>query len=426
MIRDPLYGFISLSKIETNVIDSDIFKRLQHIKQLSHTYLVYPSATHTRFEHSLGTMHISDLMIKKLNIRKNNQQKIRLACLLHDVGHGPFSHLFENILKVCNPDISDPHEKISKMMLEHDSQLDRILSTHKSDIVELFDETVDPSKEFSRSLESRIVSSDLDADKFDYLKRDSYHIGVKYGLFDFDRILHTLTIVYNSHIGIDFKGKDAIENYRLARYLMHVQIYEHHARLAADQMFIQGLEYAIDEKVIDKDLLKFNITGDNTEFLKYYKTLDDYSIYYEIINNNNAKISKQILTNIKNRKLLKRICEFSTSDLINNAIIGKQLMKMSPQDFKNLANEITDECNLPQHEVIIHRSHVINKLFKKGSIYVKNRDQISDLEGFSSIVGSDTIKYLVFGPDKINIKAKICKIISKKFNLDVNHIKRYN
>ena len=141
MIRDPLYGFISLSKIETNVIDSDIFKRLQHIKQLSHTYLVYPSATHTRFEHSLGTMHISDLMIKKLNIRKNNQQKIRLACLLHDVGHGPFSHLFENILKVCNPDISDPHEKISKMMLEHDSQLDRILSTHKSDIVELFDET---------------------------------------------------------------------------------------------------------------------------------------------------------------------------------------------------------------------------------------------------------------------------------------------
>ena len=91
-------------------------------------------------------------------------------------------------------------------------------------------------------------------------------------------------------------------------------------------MFIQGF-YAINEKVIDKDLLKFNVTGDNAEFLKYYKTLDDYSIYYEILNNNNAKTSKQILTNIKNRKLLKRICEFSTSDLINNAIIGKQLMK---------------------------------------------------------------------------------------------------
>ena len=209
-IRDPLYGFISLSKIETDVIDSDVFKRLQHIKQLSHTYLVYPSATHTRFEHSLGTMHISDLMIKKLNIHKNNQQKTRLACLLHDVGHGPFSHLFENILKVCNPGISDPHEKISKMILENDSQLDRILGTHKSDIVELFDETIDPSKDLSRSLESRIVSSNLDADKFDYLKRDSYHIGVKYGLFDFDRILHTLTIVNKSQIAIDFKGKDAI------------------------------------------------------------------------------------------------------------------------------------------------------------------------------------------------------------------------
>ena len=114
-IRDPLYGFIDLSELETRVIDSEIFRRLQFIKQLSHAYLVYPSAIHTRFEHSLGTVHVSDIMAKELGFDKQDDiEKIRLACLLHDIGHGPFSHLFENIIEKINPTISEPHEKIFK------------------------------------------------------------------------------------------------------------------------------------------------------------------------------------------------------------------------------------------------------------------------------------------------------------------------
>ncbi len=99
-IRDPLYGFIDLSELETKIIDSEIFRRLQFIKQLSHAYLVYPSAIHTHFEHSLGTAHISDIMSKELDLDKQDDiEKNRLSGLLHDIGHGPFSHLFENVIK---------------------------------------------------------------------------------------------------------------------------------------------------------------------------------------------------------------------------------------------------------------------------------------------------------------------------------------
>lgn len=424
-IRDPLYGFIDLSELETKVIDTEIFRRLQFIKQLSHAYVVYPSSIHTRFEHSLGTLYVSNIMANELGFTKQDDvERIRLSCLLHDIGHGPFSHLFESIIEKINPTIPEPHEKISKIMIKEDSELDSILDSKTNEIIELLEKKIDSYKEPEKSLQADIVSSGIDADKLDYLRRDSYHIGVAYGQFDFSRILHTLTTTpKGSQICISKKGKDAFENYRLARYLMHVQVYTHHARLAADQMFLKALEIAIyDEKIFDADLLKFNPEKDNPEFLKFYTSLDDYSTYNKIMDNDNAKTSKQILSNIKKRKLLKRACEFTPKDLENAADVEGKFMKMKPEDFNKIALEISNSLGLEPYEVIFFKSTIKNKLFKKWEILFRVGDDVYDFDTFSPISGRDVDKFLIYGPIDKEIRKKMALQISERFGVDLSKI----
>ena len=423
--RDPLYGFVHLSELETNVIDTEIFRRLQFIKQLSHAYVVYPSAIHTRFEHSLGTSHVSNIMANELGFTEQDDiERVRLSCLLHDIGHGPFSHLFEGIIQQINSAIEDPHEKISQIMIKEDSELDGVLGSKKDEIVELLEKKIDAYKEPRKSLQSDIVSSGIDADKLDYLRRDSYHIGVAYGQFDFSRIIHTLTSTpKGSEICISKKGKDALENYRLARYLMHAQVYTHHARLSADQMFLKALEIAIhDEKIFDVDLLRFNPDKDNPEFLKFYASLNDYLTYNKIMDNENAKASKEILTNIMKRKLLKRACEFTPKDLETAADVEGTFMKMKQKDFDEVASEISESLNLKPHEVIFFRSSIKNKLFKKGEIWFRIGDEVNDFHTYSPISGRDADRFLIFGPRDKDVRKKIAQKISERFKVDLSKI----
>lgn len=411
--------------METSIIDTEIFRRLQFIKQLSHAYVVYPSAIHTRFEHSLGASHVANIMANELGFTVQDEvEKIRLSCLLHDIGHGPFSHLFEEIIRKINPTIPEPHEEISRLMIKEDSELDGILGSKKEDIIELLEKKPDSYKEPEKSLQSDIVSSGIDADKLDYLRRDSYHIGAAYGEFDFNRIIHTLTTTpKRSKICISNKGKDALENYRLARYLMHAQVYTHHARLSADQMFLKALEIAIyDEKIFDKDLLRFNPDKDNPEFLKFYASLDDYSTYNKIIDDQNARISKEILTDIRKRKLLKRACEFTPKDLEDAADVEGKFMKMKKEDFDKIALEISSSLSLNPHEVIFYKSSIKNKLFEKGEIWFRVGDSVHDLHVYSPISGKDTDRFLVFGPRDKEIRKKIAKKISERFGVDLSKI----
>ena len=133
-IRDPLYGFIDLSKIETQIIDTPAFRRLHGIKQLSHAYLVYPTAIHTRFEHSLGVAHLADLVSKQLSLDDEVREIVRLAALLHDVGHGPFSHLFEKVMESINGEVID-HDKISMMLIKEDPRISSILGDKGEEII---------------------------------------------------------------------------------------------------------------------------------------------------------------------------------------------------------------------------------------------------------------------------------------------------
>ena len=423
-IRDPLYGFIDVSDLELKVIDSEVFRRLLSIKQLSHAYVVYPTAVHSRFEHSLGAMHMADRMAQELRLSTDDTKDVRLAALLHDVGHGPFSHLFESSIEKINPEQSDPHEKISQIIIDEDPELGDLLGDAKSRIISLLKtESIFNGPE---SLLASIISSGLDADKLDYLRRDSYYIGVSYGQFDLARILHSLsTTTKHSMVVVNSGGKDALENYRLARYLMHIQVYEHHARLAADSMFRKALDIAIhEEEVMDKNLLKFNTSGKNESFLGFYKMLNDYSIYQKIIENEKSKRSKEILSNIQKRKLLKRACDFTPDALDNNEDVATQLMKMTQEKLDGITADIAESLNLKPHEVIFYKSQIDMKLYKRGDILVKHRDKISDLTRVSplTIKNSNVIRYYIFGPADKLVRKSIAKKAASELGLEAASI----
>ena len=264
----------------------------------------------------------------------------------------------------------------------------------------------------------------MDADKLDYLRRDSYHIGVAYGQFDLERILHTIrrTPIKQSRICIDIKGKDALENYRLGRYLMHIQVYEHHARLVADQMFLQALDLAMEDDIMDKSDLTLRKGGSNEDFLKFYLSLDDNSIYDIIMQDKNST-SKEILSNIKQRKLLKRACEFTLHSIEGHASIGNDLKIMDEDKFSIIASEVSQEMDLERHEVIFHKSKIEIKLFREGDILVLKGNDVHDLQGSSPIAAKDQVfKFYVFGPRDLETRRILADKIAKRLDVPVNKI----
>lgn len=403
-IRDPLYGFVDLTETETKIIDAPAFRRLQDIKQLSHAYLAYPSAIHTRFEHSLGVLHIANRISRQLEFGDEEKEIIRLAGLLHDVGHGPFSHLFESVLEAVNGKQIN-HDRISMMFVREDPDISAILGEDKAGRVVsvLSGESVSGWDESKSRLATDVVSGPLDADKMDYLRRDSYHIGVAYGLFDLPRLIGTLTKTPDRdecRLCVDSKGKDAIESYRLGRYLMHAQVYEHHARIAGDQMFLRALEMAVDEGIIPKMCLEVDtcLENDHGEFLDYYRKLDDHSLYDLIIRKKPESTPAQILKKIKRRDILKRIVEIFPEPEVPNQQIRKRIMKMKKADLAKMSRDIAKDIECEAHEVICHKIAIPAGLYN-ADILLMQRGIPRSVDDFSPIKNvKDVDMLLIFGP----------------------------
>ncbi|RLE60053.1 MAG: hypothetical protein DRJ35_04295, partial [Thermoprotei archaeon] len=209
-VYDAIHGFIRLTDIEVKVIDTCIFQRLRRIRQLGPAEYVYPSATHTRFSHSLGTLFLANLMLEHLNINDSTTvQSVRLAALLHDIGHFPFSHAVEPV----------SHEKVTRTLIRN--YLVDVLSDYTDDIIKLLDR---------RHRFYGIVSSEVDADRLDYLVRDAYFTGLKYGMIDVEKIIESLTLVdYMGREVLAFKSDSeiAIENLLISRYHMFRRVYYH-------------------------------------------------------------------------------------------------------------------------------------------------------------------------------------------------------
>ncbi len=235
MINDPVYGFITIpSDSAFRIIEHPYFQRLRRIRQLGMTHLVYPGAMHTRFQHSLGAMHLmsealASLREKGHEITPEEYEGAGLAILLHDIGHGPFSHALEHsIVSGVN------HEDISLLFMdrlntEFDGALDRALQIFRN--------------AYPRHFLHQLVSGQLDTDRLDYLKRDSFFCGVAEGIVNNDRIIKTMNIL-NDNIGIDAKGLYSVEKFILARRMMYWQVYLHKTVLAAEALLIRILRRA--------------------------------------------------------------------------------------------------------------------------------------------------------------------------------------
>lgn len=422
-IRDPLYGFIDLSETETRIIDTAVFRRLNGIKQLSHAYLVYPTAVHTRFEHALGVTHLADLVSKQLLFDDEVREIVRLVGLLHDVGHGPFSHLFEHVMENIN-DKKIEHDRISMMLIREDPDISSILGYRAEKIIQLLDHK--PISGLDRkisSLASDVISGPLDVDKMDYLRRDSYNIGVAYGQFDLPRIIHTITHTDDSieqRICVDYKGKDAIENYRLGRYLMHAQVYQHHTRLIGDQMFLHALDLAVNEEnIIQSSALQTDtdLNKSHKEFLDFYTSLDDHGLYGLILNKPTSAAAK-ILRNIRHRNLLKRVVESLPDKEIANAQIRDRISRMNEKDLASMSCEIAEHAGITRHDVIAYLSSVPINLYE-GEIMIMWKEAPRKLDEFSPIrTDKSTInKFYIFGPEDATMQRGIREYAER--NLDI-------
>lgn len=224
VLRDPIHGYIHVDlQVVWDVINSAWFQRLRRIRQLGGAYMVYHCAEHSRFGHSLGVYEIVRRMVTEVpDIREALTEKekvtVMLAGLLHDIGHGPYSHAFEGVTKTS-------HEVFTCRIIEEHTEITEILESCEKG---LSHDVADVIRHTSKNpLLSQLISSQLDADRFDYLLRDAYFTGTKYGEYDLERILRTLRVQDGRQLAIKESGVYAVENYIMARYHMYWQVYYH-------------------------------------------------------------------------------------------------------------------------------------------------------------------------------------------------------
>jgi HD superfamily phosphohydrolase len=286
IINDPVYGFLHFREKELlYLISHPWFQRLRHIRQMAMAHLVYPGAVHTRLHHSLGAAHLigkalDELRRKGIDISEKEHLTARMAMLLHDIGHGPFSHALEHTLV---PGIS--HESLSHTIIQHiNVQSNGMLD----DTIRIFEQKDSPA------YLHQLVSSQLDMDRMDYLNRDSFFTGVSEGVIGYDRILHMLT-VQDGTLMVEEKGVHSVEKFIIARRLMYWQVYLHKTVLSAEQLLVRiltrGRELAMaGEKLFATPALHHFLYNEITphnfhehpEHLEYFCALDDSDVLASI------------------------------------------------------------------------------------------------------------------------------------------------
>jgi HD superfamily phosphohydrolase len=336
-IVDPIHDFIRVYETELKVIDSSIFQRLRRIRQLSGAHLTYPSAQHSRFEHSLGVLHIAGQAAQAIKekgfLNADKIHEIRLAALLHDVGHGPFSHLFEEILQKKKK-IS--HEEIGEKIILH-SEIGDILSKagfNKKFICKLA--FGDSKYRFI----NEIISGYLSADMMDYLQRDGYFTGAEHAKIDHKRIIQSLD-VYKNKLALDRSALYSFESMIMSRYQMFKAVYFHKTVRSAEVMMLEALRLADDEA---------NFTSLNLD--DYVKLTDEFVIS-QILSlsdyTRELKRAKKIATDYQNRRLLKCVYEQILTDkkLKKQEELRQKIAKKSLVDKNEIFVDTSTTSSLP-------------------------------------------------------------------------------
>ena len=379
ILNDPIYGFISIpSELIYKIIEHTYFQRLRRISQLGLSYLVYPGAHHTRFHHAIGAMHLMQkaiLVLKNKGVKINEleEEGLLIAILLHDIGHGPFSHALEHSL-VNN--IS--HESIS---IEFMKELNSIFKGRLSLAIKIF------QNKYKKKFLHQLISSQIDVDRLDYLNRDSFYSGVAEGIVNSTRIIDMYN-VFNGNLVVDYKGIYTIEKFLLSRKLMYLQVYMHKTVLSAEHTLMNILKrakYLASNNISifsTNNLKKFlsseinmNDKKNITENLKLFSKLDDYDIMTSIKEWQNSDdhilscLSKQII-----QRKLHKIHEIDKKD--SKYILNQTKKKLNKKYIKKSSDsEYFVFLLRTKHKIYTPKKNPINVLNLK-----KNKLELSSIE----------------------------------------------
>ncbi len=333
-IKDPVYGYVYVTEAEKKVIDSFPFQRLRRIRQLAGAEYVYPGANHTRFEHSLGVMHLAGLLADNPRFCEifsgDEAQLIRLSALLHDVGHGPFSHVFEHILVKY---MVKTHEDMTTHMILN-SELKDILNSLGYDPNVVGRLAVGSLGMPKMAFKDQIISSAIDVDKLDFVVRDTYHTGAEYGFVDISRLIRSFDTI-DGNLAVDIGALSALESFMLARIESFKSIYFHRVGRAVQIMLATALEQAKDE------------LGLTDLSLEEYLSLDDYVMWAKL---KGCEKSRGIIERLEKRRLLKCAYDpppFYIKDHIVSNIFNVEGVRNRMRD------QIAEESGVDPEKVII-------------------------------------------------------------------------
>lgn len=395
ILNDPIYGFIRIPHgIIFELIEHPYFQRLRRITQLGLSYLVYPGAYHTRFQHAIGATYLMSKAVQQLRskghvITEEEDEAVSIAILLHDIGHGAFSHALEHSIA---HEIS--HEDLSLLFME---KLNKELNGQLTTAIQIF------KNEYHKRFLHQLVSSQLDMDRMDYLKRDSFYSGVQEGIIGSDRIIHMLNVV-NDQLVVESKGIYSIEKFLIARRLMYWQVYLHKTVLSAENMLIKVLKRAKElsqsgDKLFGSSALKL--------FLKNNFTLDDFRKKEEVF---------QAFTRLDDQDVLAAIKEWQFHEdkilaTLSNKIIQRKLLKIKVTDeavseaiLLEMKNRVANyyDIDITQTEYLAFNDSISNNAYNahKSNINILYKD--------------GSLKDIADASDQLNISA-LSKPVKKHF-----------
>ena len=332
-IQDPVYGYIYITEAEKEIIDSFPVQRLHRLRQLAGAEYVYPAANHTRFEHSLGVMYLAGLACENSNLAehltRDEIQTIRLAALLHDVGHGPFSHVYEHLLVKLNK----THEDLTRWLIEKSELKDKLqkIGQNPSTIGKL---AVGKLESKGMSFVDQIIQSAMDVDKLDFVVRDTYHTGAKYGYVDVLRLIHAFD-VSEGNLAVDLGALSALESLILARIESFKSIYFHRVSRAAQIMIATAMDNAKDEL----GLADFKTPEE-------YLALNDYTAWTML---KTCEKSRRTIEDLERRHLLK--CAYEQTFYVKDKTVSSIF---SVEEIRNqIRDKIAERAQVPSNAVVI-------------------------------------------------------------------------
>ena len=409
IINDPIYGFIKINNpFILQLIDHRFFQRLKRIKQLGLAEFVYPGAHHTRFHHALGAMHLMDqalnnLVAKGYSISNEEREAAEIAILLHDIGHGPFSHVLEYTLLQ-----NVKHEQVSLLLM---NLLNKEFNGRLNIAIDMF------TGNYPRKFFNQLISSQLDVDRLDYLSRDSFYTGVREGFIGSERLLSMLDL-HEEQLVLEEKGIYSIENFLMARRLMYWQVYLHKTAIAAETMLIQILtraKYILEHQLpLDgskplKQFLSKNYTwkefSSDSKLVETYAELDDHDIWAAIKSwkHNEDKILKNLCTQFLDRKLF--TCK-----------LGAQPVPKSRKT--EIINEIKSNWEITDDEIpyFTIEGSTTNAAYIQGDNTIKIVDKLGQVVELTEASDLPTIqalskivkKYYFCCPKSVYLQGKLC------------------